>query len=91
MFAINPICQSTTVDLVLVSDFQDRDSAVVRMKFGNSPCKTCFVFSSRDSHSQRCVLIVFSIENVSTAMSAEIGGLRKHCQTRMYPPTRQGR
>jgi hypothetical protein len=96
MFVVNLICQSTIIDFVFVSDFQDKDSAFVNMKFVKGLCKTYFTFSSRDSHSQRCVLIVFSIKNISTAMSVEIWGLRKHCQTRfpcqtrIHPPDKVG-
>jgi hypothetical protein len=30
MFVVNLICQSTIIDFVFVSDFQDKDSAFVR-------------------------------------------------------------
>jgi hypothetical protein len=73
MLAINPILQSGIIKVVLSSDLSNRNRAIVGMVIVYSIQKTFLTFSSGNSHNKRCVLLVITIENVSTVVDVGIG------------------
>jgi hypothetical protein len=93
---MNPILQSGAINFVLTSDLSDRNRAIVGMVIVYSIRKTLLAFSSGNSHNKRCVLLVITIENVSTVVDVGIGvdensgSIRVPHSTRMNSLTRQG-
>jgi hypothetical protein len=90
MLATNPILQSDAINFVLSSDLLDRDRAIVGVIIVYSIRKTFLTFSSGNSHDKRCVLLVITIENVSTVVDIGIWVDGNSGSIRMNPLTQQG-
>jgi hypothetical protein len=67
------------------SGFSDRNSAILGVKIVNGLRKKFLTFGSSQAHCNGCILIVFTVENASTAIANRVP-----VATRMNPPTRQG-
>jgi hypothetical protein len=70
---------------VFRSSLSDRNRAILSMKIVQGICKTFLTFSGGNSHNKRCVLLVITIENVSTIVDVRNRGWVKILDQLAYP------
>jgi len=73
------------VSFVFRSSLLDRNRAILSMKIVQGICKTFLAFSSRNSHNKRYVLLVITIDNVSTVVDVRNRGWVKILDQLAYP------